>query len=146
MTKEGIEQLKLDEGLRLAAYTDTVGVWTIGYGHTRGVHEGDTCTEEEAENFLLHDIAEAENDAMSIFPGFHDFSPARRDAIINLSFNLGYNRLLGFHGFLRAMRAGQWEAASAELQFTNPAFSKETPWHQQVGSRAHRIEQAIREG
>ncbi len=35
----GLNLTKQFEGLRLSAYTDQVGVWTIGYGHTgQGVH------------------------------------------------------------------------------------------------------------
>ena len=50
-----LEQLKIDEGCRLTAYQDTVGVWTIGYGHTGGVKKGDKITQKEAEEFLLED-------------------------------------------------------------------------------------------
>ena len=47
-----ISKLKEFEGLRLRAYKDLVGVWTIGYGHTRGVKAGQTITE----NTLLKKI------------------------------------------------------------------------------------------
>ena len=40
-----LDQLKLMEGLRLTAYKDAAGVWTIGYGHTQGVRKGDKITE-----------------------------------------------------------------------------------------------------
>lgn len=48
--------IKKFEGLRLEAYRDPVGVWTIGYGTTRGVHRGMKITQEEAENLLLEDL------------------------------------------------------------------------------------------
>jgi lysozyme len=41
-----VELLKKFEGLRLHAYQDQVGVWTIGYGETLGVRQGDVWTEE----------------------------------------------------------------------------------------------------
>ncbi len=138
MTKEGLARLKLDEGLRLKAYPDTVGVFTIGYGHTGGLKEGDTCTLEDADRFLFRDVAEAENDAMRIIPNFYDLSPVRRDAITNMAFNLGGPRLAGFRTFLRCLAAGEWKAAAGAL-----IASK---WHHQVKSRALRIERAIREG
>lgn len=47
------------EGLRLTAYRDTGGVWTIGYGHTRGVVPEQTCTQAEAEAWLREDLAVA---------------------------------------------------------------------------------------
>lgn len=45
------------EGCRLAAYQDTGGVWTIGYGHTAGVGPGDTCTQAQADAWLQQDMA-----------------------------------------------------------------------------------------
>ena len=41
ISKEGIALIKKFEGIELQAYQDSVGVWTIGYGHTKGVKEGD---------------------------------------------------------------------------------------------------------
>lgn len=43
------------EGLRLTAYQDSGGVWTIGFGHTAGVKEGDTCTREQAALWMGED-------------------------------------------------------------------------------------------
>ena len=52
----GLALIKAFEGLETAAYPDpgnriTGEPWTIGYGHTRGVRRGDTCTEEQATAF-----------------------------------------------------------------------------------------------
>lgn len=47
------------EKLRLVAYDDGGGVWTIGYGHTAGVKPGDTCTEEQAEAWMRDDAEDA---------------------------------------------------------------------------------------
>ncbi len=46
------------EGLRTSAYKCPLGVWTIGYGRTNGVHEGDTCTKEQAAQWLLEDLTD----------------------------------------------------------------------------------------
>lgn len=54
-----IDFLKGWEELRLAAYDDGGGVWTIGYGHTAGVKPGDTCTEAQADRWLVDDASEA---------------------------------------------------------------------------------------
>jgi len=43
------------EGLRLTAYQDSGGVWTIGFGHTKGVTAGMTCTEDQATAWLYLD-------------------------------------------------------------------------------------------
>ena len=49
------------EGFRSEAYLCPSGVWTIGYGHTAGVKPGDTCTPDEADEFLKQDLRTAEN-------------------------------------------------------------------------------------
>ena len=57
----GLSIIKDFEKLRLEAYLPTPDdVWTIGYGHTRGVEEGDTCTEEEADDWLKEDLHHVE--------------------------------------------------------------------------------------
>ena|SRR5689334_16300045 len=56
----GLALVREHEGLRLKAYQDSAGVWTIGYGHTRGVRPGDSISAARAEQFLDADLAEAE--------------------------------------------------------------------------------------
>ena len=53
---EGLSLIKKFEGCKLEAYKCSAGVWTIGYGHTTGVKEGDVCTQEEAEKLLLDNV------------------------------------------------------------------------------------------
>ena len=55
-----IGKIKEFEGNRDKAYRDAAGVLTIGYGTTRNVKEGQTCTEEQAEEWLREDLALAE--------------------------------------------------------------------------------------
>jgi GH24 family phage-related lysozyme (muramidase) len=61
-TNDAIDLIKRYEGLRLTAYQDSVGIWTIGYGTTRinnfPVQQGMTITKEEASNYLLSDLNE----------------------------------------------------------------------------------------
>ena len=58
--EKGTEILKYFEGCKLTAYQDSVGVWTIGYGHTKGVYDGMTITQDEAERMLLDELVEYE--------------------------------------------------------------------------------------
>ena len=55
-SQRGIDLIKQFEGLELTAYHCSAGVPTIGYGHTRGVSLGDTCTEAQAEAMLVKDL------------------------------------------------------------------------------------------
>ena len=60
LSNKGHDILKYFEGCRLEAYQDSVGVWTIGYGHTKRVYEGMTITQDEAEQMLLEELVEYE--------------------------------------------------------------------------------------
>ena len=48
--------IKEFEGCKLKAYLCPAGVWTIGYGHTDGVKEGDEITQEQADRLLADDV------------------------------------------------------------------------------------------
>ena len=56
ISKEGIALIKKFEGIELQAYQDSVGVWTIGYGHTKGVKEGDNISLKQAEKCLKKNL------------------------------------------------------------------------------------------
>ena len=60
MTKDGLQHLKVLEGGVFTAYQDAVGVWTIGYGHTKDVKQGDKINQDEAENLLEEEMTEYE--------------------------------------------------------------------------------------
>lgn len=74
------------EGLRLNAYLCPAKVWTIGYGHTKGVTAGMVITQAQADAFLAEDLAMAENNISMRFPGI---SQNKFDAMVSLAFNIG---------------------------------------------------------
>ena len=57
LSQNGVNFIKSHEALRLKAYQDSKGVWTIGWGHTKNVHPGDVITREQAEQFIRDDFA-----------------------------------------------------------------------------------------
>lgn len=133
-----IEQLKLDEGLRLRAYKDTLGFWTIGYGHHDGsIRDGDTITEEEAETLLLADIKKATERIVENLPWAKNLSEERFAALVNMSFQLG-NRVLQFKRSLDCMRDERF--VEAETHLLNSLWAKQTP------KRARRIARQIATG
>ena len=83
----GIEFIKEREGFRAEAYLCPSGVPTIGYGHTAGVVEGQTCTEAQAEEWLREDLAGAER-AVTECAG-EGLSQRRFDALVSFTFNVG---------------------------------------------------------
>ena len=60
MLKQTIELVKEFEGLYLNAYKCPAGVWTIGYGHTNGVKEGQKIDTNKANTYLKSDLQECE--------------------------------------------------------------------------------------
>ena len=83
-SKAGIEFLKPIDGLRLVAYRCSAGVPTIGYGHTRGVKMGSSCTAQQAEQWLREDLAISEDAVNNLGLEQHEF-----DAVVSLVFNIG---------------------------------------------------------
>lgn len=87
-SSNGLNLIKQFEGLKLTAYKDPVGIWSIGYGHTKGVKEGDTITREEAERYLRDDLATAEA-AVSFYDELYHWNQNEFDALASFAYNIG---------------------------------------------------------
>lgn len=119
----GLELIKSFESLRLEAYPDpgTGGKpWTIGYGHIHNVHEGETCTEEDADRFLLDDLADAER---CLEGCIQTLEQQQYDALVSLVFNIGCGNFRA-STLLRKLKAGEFEAAADEFLRWNRANGK----------------------
>jgi lysozyme len=112
-SQNGLALTQQFEGLRLTAYQDQVGVWTIGYGHTgKDVHPNLTITQEQANNLLMQDVASAVaavNRLVTV--GFYQNG---FDALVDFAFNLG-NSALGGSTLLRKLNAADFAGAAAEF-------------------------------
>ena len=92
ISPSGVDLICNFEGLRLKAYDDGVGVWTIGYGTTKypngiRVKKGDTCTLEQAKAYMQNDLKAFErtvNDAVNVSINQNQF-----DALVSLAYNIG---------------------------------------------------------
>lgn len=84
----GLQLVAQFEGCRLTAYQDSVGVWTIGYGHTRGVRRGQTISKGQALEFLRQDIVTAEKQVMKYDSKYH-WTQNQFDALVSFAFNVG---------------------------------------------------------
>lgn len=80
-------KIKEFEGLRLSAYKCPAGIWTIGYGHTKGVREGMTITPGQADAYLNEDIAVVERQVNANMP---QLPQCQYDAVVSFVFNLGW--------------------------------------------------------
>lgn len=134
------QDLILDEGLRVRAYADGGGVWTIGVGHTGPeVRHGLVWTREACLKALDSDIARIEQGLDTRLPWWRRLSAQRQDVLANMGFNLGVEGLLGFRHTLEAARAGDYTAAAADMLASEP-------WRSQVGARADRLAAQMRTG
>lgn len=124
MSANGRALLIQREGFRLKAYKDSVGVWTIGVGHTSMagaplVHPGMTITREQADNILKKDLAlfeDAVEGSVKV-----PMTQGQFDALVSLAFNIG---TMGFRKstVVRRLNAGNYRgAADAFLMWNKPA-------------------------
>jgi GH24 family phage-related lysozyme (muramidase) len=90
INQAGLQLIEAFEGLRLQSYQDSVGVWTIGYGHTMGVQPGQTITQPQAEAFLQQDLNVAESAVNGLGLTLTDNQFA---ALVSFTFNLGAGNL-----------------------------------------------------
>ena len=86
MTQQGLDLIKKYEGLRLEAYKCPAGVWTIGYGHTKGVVKGMKITKEEAEKLLQQDVSVFE---LQVINTVGKLSDCKIDALVSFAYNVG---------------------------------------------------------
>jgi lysozyme len=113
-SQAAIDLVKASEGLRLEAYRDAGGVFTIGYGHTAGVHEGMRITEQQAEEFLSADLDAACQWVSKLVKV--PMTQGQFDALTDFVFNLGQERLRN-STLLRLLNAGHFDAAAAQFKY-----------------------------
>ena len=82
----GVGTLKSIEGCELESYRCEAGKWSIGFGHTLGVKEGDVITYPEALRLLYQDITESEDDVNRLCPNVNQ---NQYDALVIFHFNVG---------------------------------------------------------
>lgn len=134
VTKALIESIKVGEGKRLKPYRCTAGKLSIGYGRNL---DDVGITDEEAEYLLMHDIERAEKDTEKL-PCYKKLNQTRKDVLIEMVFNMGLPRVLGFKKMLAALDAGDYsEAANQAL---------DSKWARDVGERAKRLAYFMRVG
>lgn len=128
-------ELRRDEAVRLKPYRDTVGKLTIGVGRNL---DDVGITADEADYLLGNDIGRAVVDLDRAVPWWRGMSDARQRALVNMAFNLGLPRLMGFKAMLAALQAGDYPGAARE--------AIDSRWARQVGARAQRIAMMFAEG
>lgn len=132
------QQLIQHEGLRLSAYQDSLGYWTIGVGRLIDARAGGGITEDEAIELLDNDIVAKQVDLDRELSWWWDLDEVRQMVLIDMCFNMGIRRLLTFKTTLALIKAGKYEqAAQAMLK---------SKWATQVKGRATRLAEMMRTG
>jgi len=118
INNKGLNLIKEFEGLETAAYRDAADVLTIGFGHTKGVNEGDTITEQIAAAMLDKELREYEGyvDDMVDVP----LNPNQHAALVSFVYNLGPTNLKD-STLLKRLNEGKYEDVSAQLKRWNKA-------------------------
>ena len=111
-SEAGLELIRKYEGCKFAAYLYSVGIPTIGYGHTAGVKMGDICTQEQADSWLEADVQVAVRCVAQSVTGM--LAQGQIDALTSFVFNLGCGALRG-STLLRKLNAGDDDAAAQQF-------------------------------
>ncbi len=128
------EWIKYHEGFRSRPYIDTVGKLTIGYGRNL---QDNGISVDEAEFLFENDLHRCISD-LNKYTWFTKQPTPIQDALINMCFNLGINKLLGFKKMIVALSKGDYTHAAIE--------ALNSKWATQVGERAKDIALMIRQG
>ena len=112
-SQRGINLIKRFEGFSARAYQDSVGIWTIGYGHTgNNVIRGLIITPAQAESLLRKDVHEAENDVKRQVKV--QLTQNQFDALVSWTYNLG-GKNLSQSTMLRLLNKGNYDSVPCQM-------------------------------
>lgn len=147
-------QLEVHEGRKPEVYKDSLGHPTIGIGfnlddpanveflneiglnHKELVEGARALSEKEIKTLYNRSVESAYKDAKEFLPDLNDHPPAVRKAVIDMAFNLGRGRLMGFKKARAALQKKDYQTASAEML--------DSKWAKQVKGRALTLADMVR--
>lgn len=137
--------LKRDEGSRDRRYQDTVGKWTIGYGHNIDAdphypytQADEPLTEEQKTALLQRDMAAVVAALDEYANWWRAMEEPRQRVLANMCFNMGWGSLSLFKNTLDAMHFGKYDLAAAGMRASK--------WYRQVAARGERLAKIMEEG
>ena len=133
-----IEMLRKHEGVEKYAYKCTADKVTIGVGRNIDKSGGMGLSDDEIDYLLSNDIKRVSAELIRAFPWYSELDEVRKDAMIDMCFNMGLPRLSKFKNSLAAMANGDYDIAAIEFLDSN--------WAKQVGIRSITITDMIRSG
>ena len=133
-----LAMLKRHEGVETHAYECSEGKVTVGVDRNIDQAGGMGLSEDEIDYLLQNDVERVVKELAAEYPWFSDLDDVRRDAMVDISFNLGATRLRLFKRALTAMETGNYKEAATEFL--------DSKWAKQVGSRALELTDMISSG
>jgi lysozyme len=121
-SKTGLHLTQQFESCRLVAYPDSKGVPTIGWGHTFGVKLGDTCTQEQADAWLMQDVQHSVltvNRLVTV-----QLTQPEFDSLCDFVFNCGSGNFAS-STLLKLLNAGDYQGAAHEFERWDKSGGKE---------------------
>lgn len=125
MYEKAVNLIKEFEGFRENAYKCPAGVWTIGYGWTHGVKEGDTITESEASELVQKEVDKIAEQIQSVLGNevFEKLTENQVCALIDFVYNLGIGNF-ETSTLYKMIKAGEIQEAGAQFLRWNKAGGK----------------------
>lgn len=129
---EGLNLIKEFESCSLSAYFDRLGmVWTIAWGRVHGVHNGDTCTQDQADAWLLEDLAAVEAIVLRCLQDV-PVTDSQLSALDSFAYNVGFGVVGEKSGFkvledgsmstmLKCLLDGDYAGAGAQFPYWDHA-------------------------
>ena len=138
-----MEQLKIDEGCVYELYNDHLGFATFGIGHLvtesdpeHGQEIGTAVSESRVVAAFEQDVQTVLSDCAILYPDFEELPEEAQQVIANMMFNLGRPRLSAFKGMKAGVDARDWNEAADQMV--------DSRWYRQVGARAERLVERMR--
>ena len=120
-----VERLKEEEGFRAKPYDDHLGKLTIGYGTL--IEDG--ISEEEAGYLLRSRLLKIQNELLDSEPYVIDLNEAVQEILMDMAYNLGVPRLMGFKKMWEAIADKDWERAAIEI--LDSVYAGQVPYRAQ---------------
>jgi len=118
-----IKLIKDSEGCKLKAYKCPAGIWTIGYGQTKGIKEGMVWTQNQADEDLVKTALEVLNRAIKYSPILTTVNMEKQAAIADFIYNLGVGNY-ATSTLKKKVDVGDWVSAASEIKRWDKAAGK----------------------
>lgn len=123
-SRAGLALIKTYEGCKLTAYLCPAGKWTIGYGRTTNVKKGDTCSQAQADAWLLEEYEAFESKVRALVKVA--LTANQLGALVSFAYNVGVGALKD-STLLRLLNAADYSGAAAQFARWNKGGGKVLP-------------------